>query len=85
MCTIPCDVTSNESVKEVVEHAVRECGRVDCFFNNAGIQGELCPLYTQAVRRVVQTYDRGQSSRCVPRDEVRWASDGQCWSGWSHC
>ena len=44
---IPCDVTSNESVKELVEKAVRECGRVDCFFNNAGIQGELCPLHKQ--------------------------------------
>ena len=44
---IPCDVTSNESVKDLVEQAVRECGRVDCFFNNAGIQGELCPLHKQ--------------------------------------
>ena len=44
---IPCDVSKNESVKQVVEQAVRECGRVDCFFNNAGILGELCPLHKQ--------------------------------------
>ena len=44
---IPCDITSNESAKELVEKAVRECGRVDCFFNIAGILGELCPLHKQ--------------------------------------
>ena len=44
---MPCDVSKNESVKQVVEQAVRECGHVDCFFNNAGILGELCPLHKQ--------------------------------------
>ena len=44
-------------MKEVVEQAVRECGRVDCFFNNAGIQGELCPLHKhtdESFRRTIE-------------------------------
>ena len=45
---IPCDVTSSENMKQVVQQAVSECGRVDCFFNNAGIQGELRPLHEQS-------------------------------------
>lgn len=34
---IQCDVTSEESVKAAVEEVIREFGRIDILFNNAGV------------------------------------------------
>ena len=81
---IPCDVTSNENVKQVVEQAVRECGRVDCFFNNAGIQGELCPLHKQSdewFRRTIEVNLLGVFHGM----KVCWTINGRCRSRRSHC
>lgn len=54
---IPADVTSSDAVKEVVRETVGMCGRVDCFFNNAGIQGEILPLHKQSVEMFRRTID----------------------------
>ena len=34
---VACDVTSEEQMRSLVAHAVREFGRLDVFVNNAGI------------------------------------------------
>ena len=41
------DVTNAEDVQQMVDMAMRTCGRIDFFFNNAGIQGELKPIHEQ--------------------------------------
>ena len=38
------DVSSHDDVRALVEHAVSTYGRIDCAFNNAGIEGEMGPL-----------------------------------------
>lgn len=42
------DVTSEEQVKKMARFAIEKAGHIDCFFNNAGIQGELKPLHKQS-------------------------------------
>lgn len=54
---IPADVTQQEDVKVMVEEAVKLCGRVDCCFNNAGIQGELLPVHKQSPAVFQKTID----------------------------
>lgn len=54
---IPADVTSSDEVKRVVRETVGKCGHVDCFFNNAGIQGEILPLHEQSVEMFRRTID----------------------------
>ncbi len=36
---MPCDVASEEDIQAAVEYALGDFGRLDCFFNNAGIGG----------------------------------------------
>lgn len=36
--SFPCDVTSFDEVQALVDHAVKQFGRIDMFVNNAGIQ-----------------------------------------------
>ncbi len=40
---VTADVTKSEEVKAYVKAAIGKYGRIDCFFNNAGIEGKLCP------------------------------------------
>ena len=49
------DVTKAEEVRQMVDDAVELSGSIDCFFNNAGIQGELRPLHQQSVEKFQQT------------------------------
>jgi NAD(P)-dependent dehydrogenase (short-subunit alcohol dehydrogenase family) len=43
-CFVAADVTRGEEVQAYVRAAVeRYGGRIDCFFNNAGIEGRICP------------------------------------------
>jgi NAD(P)-dependent dehydrogenase (short-subunit alcohol dehydrogenase family) len=40
---LQADVTKSASVREYVEKTVATHGRIDCFFNNAGIEGRVIP------------------------------------------
>ena len=42
------DVCNSQDVQRMVSEAVSACGHIDCFFNNAGIQGEMVPLHEQS-------------------------------------
>ena len=48
---VQADVTKSASVKDYVEKTVALYGRIDCFFNNAGIEGTVVPTqdYDEAV------------------------------------
>ena len=52
---LTADVTKTEEVQAMVSNTVRDCGRIDCFFNNAGIQGELLPLHEQSEEEFQKT------------------------------
>src|SRR5262249_58511519 len=40
---VTADVTKTADVKAYVKAAIDAYGRVDCFFNNAGLEGKLAP------------------------------------------
>ncbi|NMO96385.1 glucose 1-dehydrogenase [Paenibacillus lemnae] len=42
--TVKADVTKEEDVKQYVQTAKERFGRIDAFFNNAGIEGQVAPL-----------------------------------------
>ena len=44
---IPADVTDEQDVIGMVSIASDKAGRIDILFNNAGLQGELCPIHKQ--------------------------------------
>ena len=48
---VTADVVKAEDVKAYVKAAIETYGRIDCFFNNAGIEGKLAPTaeYDEAV------------------------------------
>jgi len=48
---VQADVTQSGSVREYVRKTVETYGRIDCFFNNAGIEGVVTPIqdYDEAV------------------------------------
>src|SRR5204863_2129023 len=48
---VTADVTKSADVKAYVKAALDKYGRVDCFFNNAGIEGKVAPVaeYDEAV------------------------------------
>lgn len=54
---VAVDVSKSEDVERMVSEAVQQMGHIDCFFNNAGLQGQLLPIYEQseeAFRRTLQ-------------------------------
>ncbi len=48
---VTADVTKSADVKSYVKAAIDKYGRIDCFFNNAGIEGKVSPIaeYDEAV------------------------------------
>ena len=40
---VTADVTSSDEVRAYVRAAIDKYGRIDCFFNNAGIEGKVAP------------------------------------------
>jgi NAD(P)-dependent dehydrogenase (short-subunit alcohol dehydrogenase family) len=58
-----CDITNGEQVRMLVEGTVQAYGRLDCAFNNAGIEGTQAPvseLPEAAWRRVIDVNLTGQ-------------------------
>src|SRR5256714_1311422 len=41
---VTADVTKSVEVKAYVKAAIDKYGRIDCFFNNAGIEGKVAPV-----------------------------------------
>jgi NAD(P)-dependent dehydrogenase (short-subunit alcohol dehydrogenase family) len=51
------DVSKPEAAKALVERAVKEFGRLDLAFNNAGMDGEQVPLHEQDIEKASLLFD----------------------------
>jgi NAD(P)-dependent dehydrogenase (short-subunit alcohol dehydrogenase family) len=51
------DVSKPEDVKALVERAVKEFGRLDMAFNNAGADGQQVPLHQQDIEKASLLFD----------------------------
>ena len=47
--TVEADVTKEEDVQKYVDKTVEQFGKIDIFFNNAGIEGKVAPITEQKV------------------------------------
>ena len=55
-CFQACDVSSEADVEAVVQRALREYGRLDCMFNNAGLPGAVGALSELSVEAWDRTF-----------------------------
>ncbi len=70
------DVTSEADIKAAVARAVKEYGRLDIMFNNAGVAGAVGPIEKVASADFDQNY-RHTPARGLPRHEVFDPRDAQ--------
>lgn len=47
--TVQADVSKKEDVQKYVDETVEKFGKIDIFFNNAGIEGKVTPITEQKV------------------------------------
>ncbi|WP_394121431.1 SDR family NAD(P)-dependent oxidoreductase [Planococcus donghaensis] len=47
--TVQADVTKEEDVQKYVDQTVEQFGKIDIFFNNAGIEGKVAPITEQKI------------------------------------
>lgn len=47
--TVQADVSKEEDVQKYVDQTVQQFGKIDIFFNNAGIEGKVAPITEQKV------------------------------------
>ncbi|PWA13242.1 oxidoreductase [Pueribacillus theae] len=62
MLTVQADVSKESDVENYVKKAVDQFGKIDVFFNNAGIEGKVAPLVEQKVEdfdKVISVNVRG--------------------------
>lgn len=52
--TIQADVTEEEDVENYVNQTVEKYGKIDIFFNNAGIEGKVAPIIEQSIETLDQ-------------------------------
>lgn len=60
--TVAADVSEEEGTRRYVENTLEAFGRIDAFFNNAGIEGKVAPLVEQSMDdfdRVIAVNVRG--------------------------
>lgn len=55
--TIRADVSKEDEVKNYVDKTVKEFGKIDIFFNNAGIEGKVAGLVEQTLEDFKQVLD----------------------------
>jgi NAD(P)-dependent dehydrogenase (short-subunit alcohol dehydrogenase family) len=45
---VHCDVRDEDSIRDAIDAIVRQYGKLDCAFNNAGVEGTFTPLLEQS-------------------------------------
>ena len=55
--TIPCDITDTDEVEQLVQLTEKQLGRVDWLYNNAGIIGELAPVWDLKPEQINQVIE----------------------------
>jgi NAD(P)-dependent dehydrogenase (short-subunit alcohol dehydrogenase family) len=53
--TLACDCADEEEIKRLVERVVKEEGRLDVFFANAGVPGSMGPMGTLDAEDLAET------------------------------
>lgn len=57
VASFPCDITKPDEIKSVLEHVDKQFGQVDWLFNNAGIIGNLAPVWELKPEHINQVMD----------------------------
>jgi NAD(P)-dependent dehydrogenase (short-subunit alcohol dehydrogenase family) len=54
--TVEANVVEEDSVQHYVSRAMQEFGRIDIFFNNAGIEGEISPVESYSLKNFREVF-----------------------------